>query len=96
MLQRAREAYERYLALLDNYGMLSKGDKKLQERYVDNRDEFSLMSMSDPTARRDTKITRLKQEKELELKLEVGLSSGLRKGTASHEYLVSRSSTHHT
>ena len=51
--------------------MLSKGDKKLQERYLDNRDEFTLMPTSDMTARRDTKIARLKQEKELELKLEV-------------------------
>lgn len=72
VLQRAREAYERFLALIDVYGMLSRGDKQLQERYLENRDDFSLMPMSDMTARRDTKIARLKQEKELELKLEVG------------------------
>lgn len=70
VLRRAREAYERYLALVDNYGILSKGDKKLQERYLDSRDDFSLMPLSNPTARRDTKIARLKQEQELELKLE--------------------------
>lgn len=70
VLQRAREAYERYLGLLDNYGMLSKNDKKLYERYLENRDEFTLHSPTDPTSRRDTKIARLKQEKELELKLE--------------------------
>jgi len=69
-LRRAREAYERYLALVDSYGMLSKGDRKLQERYLDNRDDFSLMPLSNPTARRDVKIARLKQERELELKLE--------------------------
>ena len=70
VLRRAREAYKRYLALVDNYGILSKGDKKLQERYLDNRDDFSLMPLSNPTARRDIKIARLKQERELELKLE--------------------------
>jgi len=70
VLWRAREAYERYLALVDSYGMLSKGDKKLQERYLDNRDDFSLMPLSNPTARRDVKIARLKQERELEMKLE--------------------------
>lgn len=70
VLQRAREAYERYLALVDSYGMLSKGDKKLQERYLDNRDDFSLMPLSNPTGRRDIKIARLKQERELELKLD--------------------------
>ena len=73
MLQRAREAYERYLGLLDNYGMLSKHDKQLYEQYLENRDDFTLMSTSDPKSRRDTKIVRLKQEKELELKLEVSL-----------------------
>ena len=78
--------------------MLSKSDKKLLEKYLANRDEFSLMPLSDPTARRDTKIARLKQEKELELKLEVRLftpgSTGGRLLTAS--YPVSRSGTHNT
>ena len=75
VLQRARDTYERFLALLDNYTMLSKSDKKLLEKYLANRDEFTLLPLSDPTARRDTKIARLKQEKELELKLEVRLSN---------------------
>lgn len=74
VLQSAREAYERYLRLLDNYGMLSKNDKKLYEQYLENKDEFTLMPAADLTSRRDTKIARLKQEKELELKLEVLLS----------------------
>ena len=86
------------MALLDNYIMLSKSDKKLLEKYLANRDEFSLMPLSDPTARRDTKIARLKQEKELELKLEVRLltpgSTDGRLLIAS--YLVSRSGTHNT
>ncbi|KAL6719400.1 Type 2A phosphatase-associated protein 42 [Lecanora helva] len=70
VLRQAQEAYERYLSLLDVYHMLSKSDRKLHERYIENRDEFSLISSTDPGARRDTKIARFKQEKELKLKLE--------------------------
>ena len=54
VLQRARETYERFLGLLDNYGMLSNSDKKLHERYLENRNDFSLMASSDPASRRDT------------------------------------------
>lgn len=71
VLERAREAYEKYLGLLDNYGMLSKADKRLHERFMENKNEFALLSISDITARRDTKISRFKQEQELKLKLEV-------------------------
>ncbi len=55
--------------------MLSTGDRKLYERYMENRDEFSLISSNDPGARRDTKIARFKQENELKLKLEVSSST---------------------
>ena len=41
------------------------------ERYLEGRDEFSLIPGTDATARRDIKIARFKQEKELKLKLEV-------------------------
>ena len=51
--------------------MLSKSDRRLHERYLDRRDEFSLMSSNEPSARRDTKIARFKQETELKRKLEV-------------------------
>ena len=71
VLRQAQEAYERYLSLLDTYVVLSTSDRKLYERYVENRDEFSLIPSNDPAARRDTKISRFKQEKELKLKLEV-------------------------
>lgn len=71
VLERAREAYERFLGLLDNYGMLSKSDKRLHERFLEDRNGFALLSSSDLTARRDTKISRFKQEQELKLKLEV-------------------------
>ena len=52
--------------------MLSKSDRKLYERYIDGRDDFSLMTSDDPSARRDAKIARYRKENELKLKLEVG------------------------
>lgn len=72
VLRRAQEAFERYLSLLDTYRMLSKNDRKLYERYVEGRDDFSLTTSNDPSARRDAKIARYRQENELKLKLEVG------------------------
>ncbi len=51
--------------------MLSKSDRKLYERYIDGRDDFSLTTSNDPSARRDAKIARYRQENELKLKLEV-------------------------
>ncbi|KAL8832794.1 MAG: hypothetical protein Q9170_004739 [Blastenia crenularia] len=70
VLQQAKIAYERYLKLLDNYDMLSKADNDLYQRYLSDRNDFSLLSTSDPTGRRNTKISRYKHEQELKLKLE--------------------------
>ncbi len=52
--------------------MLSRNDRKLYERYLDGRDDFSVMTSNEPSARRDAKIARYRQENELKLKLEVG------------------------
>ena len=52
--------------------MLNAKDRRLYERYLDDRDDFSLISTTDAAVRRDTKIARYKQENELKLKLEVG------------------------
>ena len=71
VLQSAQKVYERYILLLDAYRLLSKSEMELLERYLEDRDGFSLISSSDFTARRDAKIARFKQEKELKLKLEV-------------------------
>lgn len=70
ILKQAQKGYERYLALLESYVMLPAPDRKLYERYLDNRDGFSLMSSSDPAARRDVKIARFKQESQLKSQLE--------------------------
>ena len=64
--------------------MLSNNDRKLYERYVDSRDNFSLMSSNDPSTRRDVKIARFKQEQELKLKLEASVVQSLN-GVVSNE-----------
>ena len=51
--------------------MLEKGNVGLYERYTEDKDGFSLMQSNDAATRRNTKIGRFKQEKELQLKLEV-------------------------
>ncbi|MCJ1423508.1 hypothetical protein MMC29_001392 [Sticta canariensis] len=70
ILKQAQKGYERYLALLDSYVILPAPDRKLYERYLDNRDGFSLMSSSDPAARRSVKIARFKRELHLKSQLE--------------------------
>jgi immunoglobulin-binding protein 1 len=71
VLARAREAYERYLALLDHYDIFSSSDKKLYQQYVEAPTKFSTISSTDPGVRRGAKIANFKQEKELKKKLEV-------------------------
>jgi hypothetical protein len=63
--------FETYLARLDDYALLNPKDKKLYERYVANPASFSLTQMNDAATRRDVKITRFKEEKELKQRLEV-------------------------
>jgi hypothetical protein len=72
-LQKAREAYERYLSLLDHYEILSTVEKKLYNEYTESPITFSTISTTDPSARRAAKIANFKLEKELKKKLEVCL-----------------------
>lgn len=75
VLQHAQVAFERFLALLETYSLLSKGDSRLYERYLDNRTTFTTVAGSDPAARRETKIARFRQETDLKRKLEVCCSA---------------------
>lgn len=82
-IQTAREAYERYINLLDQYDLLSVSEKKLYERYTSSPTTFSTISTSNPERRRDAKIANFKLEKELKGKLEVhiyipDINNGLR------------------
>ncbi|KAI9723932.1 MAG: hypothetical protein M1812_000650 [Candelaria pacifica] len=70
VLLRAREQFERFLNLLDTYGILSKGDKKLYEQYLDAPNSFSTISTTDAALRRESKIARFREEKGLKRKIE--------------------------
>ena len=75
ILAKAREAYERYLNLLDHYEILETADKKLYQNYTESPTSFSTASSTDPAIRRGAKISNFKQEKELKKKIEVGYHS---------------------
>lgn len=70
-LKAAREAFERYLSLLDHYEILSTAEKKLYNDYTEGPTAFSTMSSSDPAANRGAKIANFKLKKELEGQIEV-------------------------
>ncbi|KAI0840706.1 TAP42-like family protein [Hypoxylon sp. FL0890] len=70
VLTKARDAYERFLHLLDSYSILSESDAKLFAKYNEDPTGFSTISTADPTARRNAKIANFKTEKELKNKLE--------------------------
>lgn len=70
-VSQAQQNYERFLKQLDQYDLLSKEDARLQEIYRDNPKQFSVAAGAvDAVARRDAKIKRFKEEKELKNKLE--------------------------
>jgi hypothetical protein len=89
ILSSARDAYERYLHLLESYGLLEPPHQKLLEQYTEAPTTFSTVPTSNPTARRDAKIANFKTEKELRAKLdflrrrpEYGTEDDRRGGTA--------------
>ncbi|KXJ85786.1 TAP42-like protein [Microdochium bolleyi] len=65
-----KEAYARFLHLVDSYSLFSESDRKLFERYTDDPDAFSTITSSDPAMRRNAKIANFKVEKEMKQKLE--------------------------
>ncbi|KAF3043097.1 hypothetical protein E8E11_007415 [Didymella keratinophila] len=69
-LLQARARYELFLKLLDTYDMLNKADAKLLESYNEDKQNFSTVSTKDAAARRDVKIARFREEKEIKRKLE--------------------------
>lgn len=73
VLRQALEQYETFLTRLDEYELLSGGDKKLLEHYMANPSTFTLAPVNDAAARRDVKVKRFREEKELKQKLEVFL-----------------------
>lgn len=67
----AREHFEAFLKQLDLYDILSAPDCRLLEAYSEDKANFSTANTRDAAARRDAKIARFREEKELKRKLEV-------------------------
>ena len=70
LLRSAQDAYSQYINLLDDYELLPIKDKKLYDKFNEDKETFALLPSHDATARRETKIARYNQEKELKEKLE--------------------------
>lgn len=71
MLGVARRGYERLLAVLEQYEILSTQDRKMYAEYNEAPGSFSTISTTDPTARRNAKLANFKAEKELKAKIAV-------------------------
>lgn len=69
VLNQARAAYERFLALVDGYGFVTGPYVALLERYRDDAEGFAVVAASDPAKKRDGKIAAFKAEKQLKDKL---------------------------
>ncbi|KYK59457.1 TOR signaling pathway regulator [Drechmeria coniospora] len=70
VLGRARVAYERFLALVDAYGLILDPYDKLLERYRDDIEAFRVVPPGrDAAAQREAKIAGFRAEKALEAKL---------------------------
>jgi immunoglobulin-binding protein 1 len=71
MLQNVLRLFEDFLSRLDNYGILSVENRKLYERFMEDRLSFQLASSANAEERRKVKVARFQQEKSLKAKLEV-------------------------
>ena len=71
VLTQGLEQYAKFLTRLDEYNLLNKDDRKLFEKYMADPSSFTLAPVNDAVARRDTKVRRFREEKDLKQKLEV-------------------------
>ncbi|CAM1511379.1 Fc.00g088920.m01.CDS01 [Cosmosporella sp. VM-42] len=70
VLGQSRSAYERFLSLVDSYGLVHPPYMRFLERYRDDVEAFAVVASNDPAQKRDGKIANFKAEKELKNKLE--------------------------
>lgn len=89
VLKNTLDLYEKFLTRLDEYELLSKEEKKLLEQYMANPSSFTLAPMNDAAARRETKVRRFREEKELKQKLEVWFIDKERNAYLSSDFLSS-------
>jgi immunoglobulin-binding protein 1 len=70
-LREASDLLENFLMRLDQYSLLSKRDRELYTRYLEERNAFRLAATNNAEEKRKIKITRFQEEKSLKQKLEV-------------------------
>jgi immunoglobulin-binding protein 1 len=69
VIKSTRAAYESFLTLLDNYGLLKGPYRTLYARYTEDPLTFSVIATKDAAARREAKITNFREEKRLRERL---------------------------
>jgi len=70
-LRESSQLLEDFLTRLDQYALLNGSDRKLYERYLEQRSTFRIISSSNPEEKRKIKIGRFQEERALKQKLEV-------------------------
>jgi hypothetical protein len=71
VLGRSRSAYERFLSLVDGYGLVRAPYSRVLERYRDDEDAFTVVAGTDMAAKREGKIANFRAEKALREKLQM-------------------------
>ncbi|KAI9888977.1 MAG: hypothetical protein M1814_006094 [Vezdaea aestivalis] len=70
VLNEAANEFNDFLNLLNNYQLLSKEDSRLYTTYRENPFDFSTAPQQDAAARRNVKIARFREEKQIKQKIE--------------------------
>lgn len=70
-LGQASGLYDTFLSRLDQYNILSGGNKKLYEQFQESPTAFTLAESTNAEERRRIKVARFQEEKALKTRLEV-------------------------
>ena len=70
-LRQASGLCDSFLTRLEQYSILSGGDKKLYEQFQENPTSFTLAASTNAEERRRVKVARFQEEKALKTRLEV-------------------------
>ena len=70
-LRRALSLYDKFLTRLRDYDLLSPSDVKLQERFSEDPEDFTLGSLGNPAQRRERKVASYKEEQALKAQVKV-------------------------
>ncbi|KIW64598.1 hypothetical protein PV04_09521 [Phialophora macrospora] len=69
-LREAGDLFEKFLTQLDHYSLLAASDRKLYERYLEQKASFRIVETNSAEEKRKIKIARFQDEKSLKQKLQ--------------------------